>query len=155
MEAAPFVEDEPEHLRYCREIRQKLAEQIATIEEQRTKIADRAIRRYIDEALKILGEIKQAISPGNLETQVIGARKVVSYWNEETISLLENYLLLARNSSREAQDTQSSIATMLHDMVAVYRKELGRITANHTLEMKASMNVLQKEIEETLGRERN
>lgn len=155
VEAAPAVEEEPEHLRYCREIRQKLTEQITTIEDQRTKIADRAIRRYADEVLKILGEIKQAVSPGTLETQVIEARKVVSYWNEETISLLENYLLLARNSSREAQDTQSSIAALLHDMAAVYRKELGRITANHTLEMKASMNVLQKEIEETLGRERN
>ena len=78
----------------------------------------------------------------------------MAYWNEETLSLLENYLLLSGNSSQEAQDTQSSIAALLHDMAPVYRKELSRITASRTLELKASMSVLQKEIEETLHRGR-
>ena len=47
-----------------------------------------------------------------------------------------------------------TIATLLHDMAPVYRKELDRITASHTLEIKASMAVLQKEIEEALHKEK-
>lgn len=143
---------EPDYRDYCREIRTRLKEQIKAIEEQRTKIPDRSVRRYVEDILKVLKEIQHAVSTGASDSQVISIRKVVTYWNKETLSLLENYLLLSGNSSQEAQDTQNSIATLLHDMAPVYRKELGRITASHTLELKASMAVLQKEIEETLHR---
>ena len=108
----------------------------------------------MEDILKVLKEIQHAVSTGSSDSQVISIRKVVTYWNEETLSLLENYLLLSGNSSQEAQETQSSIAALLHDMAPVYRKELGRLTAGRTLELKASMAVLQKEIEETLHREK-
>ena len=144
------VQSEPDYRDYCREIRTRLKEQLKAIEEQRTKIPDRSVRRYVEDILKVLKEIQRAVSLGALDSQVIGARKVVTYWNEETLSLLENYLLLSGNSSQEAQDTQSSIAGLLHEMTPVYRQELGRLTAGRTLEIKASMAVLQKEIEETL-----
>jgi hypothetical protein len=145
---------EPDYRAYCREIKAKLAAQIKEIAEQGTKISDRSVKRYVEDIVKILREIQCAISVEAAEAQAIGARKVVAYWNEETLSLLENYLLLSGNSSQEAQDTQSSIAALLHDMAPVYRKELSRITASRTLELKASMSVLQKEIEETLHRGR-
>ena len=144
------AQTEPDYRDYCREIRTRLKEQIKAIEEQRTKIPDKSVRRYVEDILKILKEIQRAVSIGASDSQVIGIRKVVTYWNEETLSLLENYLLLSGNSSQEAQDTQSSIAGLLHEMTSVYRQELGRLTAGRTLEIKASMAVLQKEIEETL-----
>ena len=146
------VQSEPDYRDYCREIRTRLKEQLKAIEEQRSKISDRSVRRYVEDILKVLKEIQRAVSLGASDSQVIGARKVVTYWNEETLSLLENYLLLSGNSSQEAQDTQSSIAGLLHEMTPVYRQELGRLTAGRTLEIKASMAVLQKEIEETLHR---
>ena len=145
---------EPGYRDYCREIKAKLAAQIEDIAEQETKISDRSVKRYVEDILKILREIQQAVSMGASEAQIIRARKVVTYWNEETLSLLANYLLLTGNSSQEARDTQESIATLLHDMAPVYRKELDRITASHTLEIKASMAVLQKEIEEALHKEK-
>ena len=145
---------EPGYRDYCREIKAKLAAQIEDIAEQGAKISDRSVKRYVEDILKILRGIQQAVSMGASEAQIIRARKVVTYWNEETLSLLANYLLLTGNSSQEARDTQESIATLLHDMAPVYRKELDRITASHTLEIKASMAVLQKEIEEALHKEK-
>ena len=137
---------------YCQEILGRLDCQTEELKERQTKIRDRFVRQQVGKILELLDEIRTALGQGEVEARVIAARKVASYWNEETISLIDNYLLLTRNSSREAGETQDRIAAMLRDMTHVYREELGRITATHTMELKASMEVLQREIDEALSR---
>ena len=144
--------EEQDYQLYCREITAKLQEQMEEIKALKTKIADRNLKRYTEDVLEILQEIRETLYVGEIVPKVIAARKVVSYWNMETISLLMNYLTLWKNSSREAEEMRESIVDALHDLSAVYRKELGRITATQTVEMKASLEVLQREIEETLDR---
>lgn len=139
---------------YCREILDTLAAQAGEIKDRQTKIADRAIRQQVEKILKLLGEIRLALGAGEKEAKVIAARKVTSYWNEETLSLLDNYLLFVNNSSREARENRERILSLLQDLAPVYRKELGRITATDAMELKASMDVLQQEIDEVLRKPR-
>lgn len=146
--------EETDYQAYCQEIIEKLDNQTKEIGERRAKISDRMLRLYVEKIFKILREIRFALDNGYSEPKVIAARKVVSYWNEETISLIDNYIMLLNNSSQEAEDTKEHIMSLLEDLAPVYRKELGRITATHTMEVKASMEVLQKEIDEALSRER-
>lgn len=147
-------DDELTYQAYCREILGRLDHQAEELKDRQTKIRDRFVRQQVEKILKLLDEIRAALGQGEVEARVIAARKVASYWNEETISLVDNYLLLANNSSREAGKIQDRIVAMLRDMTHVYREELGRITATHTMELKASMEVLQREIDEALSRDK-
>ena len=137
---------------YCKEIRDSLHSQIGEISDQRTKISDKAVKGYVENIIKILEEIQQTISVENASQKTISARRIVSYWNEETISLLQNYTQLINNSSDEATDTKTSIEAVLKDLYPVYKKELGRITETSTMEVKASIAVIRNEIDQALNK---
>ena len=142
---------ETEYTLYCQEIRDSLRMQIGEISDQRTKISDKTIKGYVENILKILKEIQQAISAETASQKIISARRVVSYWNEETISLLQNYTQLLNNSSDEATETKIGIEAILKDLPMVYKKELGRITETSTMEIKASLSVIRNEIDQVLN----
>lgn len=137
---------------YFQEIRDALHLQIGEIHDQCTKISNKTVKGYVENILKVLKEIQGIISSANESTKVLSARRVVSYWNEETISLLKNYTRLLNNSSDEAIDTKSSIEEILKDLHLVYKKELGRITETDTIEIKASIAVIKNEIDQVLNR---
>ena len=146
--------DEPQEMTYklyCREILDSLRIQIDEISDLRTKIFDKTVKGYVENILKILREIQQTISAEDAYQKIISARRVVSYWNEETISLLQNYTKLLNNSSDEAAETKNGIEEILKDLPQVYKKELGHITETSTIEIKASISVIRNEIDQVLN----
>ena len=150
MTATADLPEDDAYQMYCQEIRDLLRRQIDEISDQRTKISDRTVKGYVDSILKILREIEQAIFAADSDQKAIAAKRVVSYWNEETISLLRNYTQLLNNSSDEASETKTGIEAILKDMFLVYKKELGRITETSTMEINASIAVIRSEIDQVL-----
>lgn len=136
---------------YCQEIRDSLRLQISEITNQRAKISDKIVKGYVENILKVLMEIQQSISTTGASQKAISAKRVISYWNEETISLLQSYTQLLNNSSDEAADTKNSIEDILKDLYPVYQKELERITETNTMEIKASIAVIRNEIDQVLN----
>lgn len=126
--------------------------QIIEISDLRTKISDKDVKRNVENILKILKEIQQAISATENSSKILSTRRVVSYWNDETISLLNNYIKLLNNSSDKASDTKRNIEAVLKDLYPVYKKELGRITETNTLEIDAAITVMRNEIDQVLNR---
>ena len=136
---------------YCQEIRNLLNGQISEISDLRTRISDRVVKRYIEVILKTLQEIQQAISFTESSAKVLSARRIVSYWNDELISLLKSYMDLLNNSSEEAAGTKEKIETVLRDLSPVYKKELGRITKAETMEIDVAIDIMRKEIDQVMN----
>ena len=128
--------------------------QISEIGDLRTRISDRAVKRYVEDILKALQEIQQAISVTESSAKVLSARRIVSYWNDELISLLKSYMDLLNNSSQEAVETKDKIEDILQDLYPVYQKELGRITKAETLEIDAAIDIMRKEIDQVMDKGR-
>ena len=139
---------------YCQEIRNLLNGQISEISDLRTRISDRVVKRYIEVILKTLQEIQQAISFTESSAKVLSARRIVSYWNDELISLLKSYMDLLNNSSEEAAGTKEKIETVLRDLSPVYKKELGRITKAETMEIDVAIDIMRKEIDQVMNKGR-
>ena len=99
-------------------------------------------------------EIQQAISFSGNSAKVLSARRIVSYWNDELISLLKSYMDLLNNSSQEAVETKDKIEDILQDLYPVYQKELGRITKAETLEIDAAIDIMRKEIDQVMDKGR-
>ena len=128
--------------------------QISEIGDLRTRISDRAVKRYVEDILKALQEIQQAISVTESSAKVLSARRIVSYWNDELISLLKSYMDLLNNSSQEAVETKDKIEDILQDLYPVYQKELGRITKAETMEIDAAIDIMRKEIDQVMDKGR-
>ena len=153
IEAAESGEDTSSKI-YCQEIRNSMGGQISEIGDLRTRISDRAVKRYVEDILKALQEIQQAISVTESSAKVLSARRIVSYWNDELISLLKSYMDLLNNSSQEAVETKDKIEDILQDLYPVYQKELGRITKAETLEIDAAIDIMRKEIDQVMDKGR-
>ncbi|MBE6093178.1 MAG: hypothetical protein E7201_08465 [Selenomonas ruminantium] len=139
---------------YCQEIRNSLNGQISEISDLRTRIPDGAVKRHIEGILKTLQEIQQAISFSGNSAKVLSARRIVSYWNDELLSLLKSYMDLLNNSSAEAAGTKDKIEAVLQDLSPVYKKELGRITKAETMEIDAAIDIMRKEIDQVMEKGR-
>lgn len=137
---------------FCQEIRETLQGQIDEIRDQRTKITSRTVKRYVEDILSILQEIRQAIAAAEDGSQILSVRRIVSYWNAELITLLRSYTELLQNSSDEAADTKENIEAILKDLYPVYKKELGRITRTQTMEIDAALTIMRSEIDQILDR---
>lgn len=142
--------EDTSHQEYCEEIKAKLNAQINDLANERTKISDKAIKKDIEAVLDILREIQHVISYTDNAQKILSARRVVSYWNEEVISLLNSYMLLINNSSDEASATKSNIEAILRDVYPVYQRELSRINETNTIELNASISVMRDEIYQAL-----
>lgn len=139
---------------YCQEIRDSLRGQTEEISDIRTRISDKAVKRYVENILKVLQEMQQAVSFTESSAKVLAARRIVSYWNDELIALLKSYMDLLNNSSEEAADTKEKIEAVLQDLYPVYKKELGRITKAETIEIDVAIDIMRKEIDQVLNKER-
>lgn len=137
---------------YCQEIKDALHLQIIEINDLRTKVSDKAVKHYVEDILKILKETQQAISVTENSHKTLSARRIVSYWNDKTISLINNYIKLLNNSSDEATNTKCNIEQVLRDLYPVYKKELGNITKTDTMEIDATITVMRNEIDHVLNR---
>ena len=144
------TEEDRSHEDYCQEIKSLLAEQLNDIQDYRTKITDKVVRKDIASIVGVLGEIQQVISSNNSTEEILLARPVVTYWNEKVLSLLRSYVRLLNNSSDEADATKRNIEEVLQEVHHVYRKELGRITEKNTFELNASIAVMREEIDQAL-----
>lgn len=148
--ASATIED-TSHIEYCEEIKAELKAQINDLANERTKIYDGAVKKDIEDILDILREIQRVISSTDNTHKILSARRVVSYWNKEVLSLLSSYMLLITNSSDKAQATKENIEGILHDVCAVYKKELSHITEANTLELDATISVMRSEIDQALN----
>lgn len=139
---------------YCQEIRDSLRGQIEEISDLRTRISDKFVKRDVEDILKVLQEIQQAVSFTESSAKVLAARRIVSYWNDELISLLKSYMDLLNNSSEEAAATKEKIEAVLQDLYPVYKKELGRITKAETIEIDVAIDIMRKEIDQVMNKGR-
>ncbi|MBR2214296.1 MAG: hypothetical protein IJ849_00900 [Selenomonadaceae bacterium] len=140
------AEPEPEE-DYCAEIKEQLNKQLNHLKDERGKVADREVKTGLEDIIAILMEITHVIAATDDPKKILPVRKIVSYWNEEVISLLNTYLLLAQNTSGEAKNTKKNIAAVLQEVYPVYKNELEKITEGSTLETKASIAVIRQEIQ--------
>lgn len=98
--------------------------------------------------LRNLHEIANLFTNNNSKDNTQSLRRLVEIWNPELIQLLQLYKTLKNNNSDDAQSTRTSIEALVKELCPVYDRELNNITAQNTMEAKASISVLQNMIKE-------